>query len=45
VVVETILTTDTDLVYKQGGTPAGDGVTYILLKIYSVNTSTQTGIN
>jgi len=40
-----ILTTDTDLVYKQGGTPAGDGVTYILLKIYSVNTSTQTGIN
>lgn len=40
-----ILIADTDLYFKQGGTPTGDGVTYILLKIYGVNTSTITGIN
>lgn len=37
-----ILIADTDLYYKQGGTPDGAGVTYILLSIFSVNTDTQT---
>jgi len=38
------LTADTDLYYKQGGTPNGAGVTTLLLTLTPVNTSTTTGL-
>ncbi len=38
------LTEDTDLYYKQGGTPDGAGVITIILDISTVNTSTVTGL-
>jgi len=36
------LTANTDIYYKQGGTPDGAGVTTLILKIYGVNLSTTT---
>lgn len=38
------LTSDTDVYYKQGGTPNGAGVITIILTLTPVNTSTSTGL-
>lgn len=36
------LTADTDIYYKQGGTPNGAGVTTLILDVTTVNTDTST---